>query len=377
MNTQQNKHRIAFIGGFSSVAQARRELPPSCELVALCDVRADLIAACKNEDNTIFCTTNFQEIADLPSCDSVVTFTPNATHKPIAIACLSGGKNIFIEKPMGLNLEEGREILRAEKASGKHCAVDLEVRMSRMTGIEAKKIIESGELGDILQVEFDHHRGGWLNDTPSGQYRTKRASSGLMKMEGLHEIDLFRFWVGEIVALQSFCAPNALPHYEFPDNITTMLWFENGAQGRYTSSHTKSSYDIPPGSPGYSKVTGPQVGHIMRWGVVGTKGSMTLDAWTQRLDVYHFVAQPPGTNSLKPLLHRTLDFSGIADWSLVSHDITGCRYEFMERMAAGRPPLQSASDAFRSEAVALLCDQSAYEDGRRIEREEIEAAARV
>lgn len=355
------KHRVGLIGGFRSVAEARAALPPSCELVGLCDIKADVIEACRREAPNVFCATDYREIAALQNCDTVATFTPNNTHRDIAVACLRGGKNVWIEKPMGINLEQGRDILRAEQESGRRVGVDLEVRFSRMTGPEAKKILDSGELGRIVQVEADHHRGGWTCDTPQGDYRVKRATSGMMKMDGIHHVDLFRHWNGEVAAVQSFAAPNALPQYEFPDNLTAILWFANGALGRITTSHTKVAYSL-----GHDFERSPSLGHICRWAIVGTRGALTMDAWRRVINVYHFEAKPDGTNSLKPELDRQIDLSSL-DPAVAAHDMLGYRNDFLERMAGGRPPYQTAADAFRSEVVAQACDQSAYEGGRKIE----------
>jgi predicted dehydrogenase len=354
-------HRVALIGGFSSVAAARAELPLGCELVALCDVRADLLARCRAEDPSLFYTEDFQQIATHKGIDTVATFTPNATHRDIAVACLRGGKNVFIEKPMGCSLEEGRDILRAESESGgKFCGVDLEYRYSPMTGVAIKQIIDSGEIGRVLHIELDHNRGGWLNDTPSGAYRTKRATSGLMMMEGIHQIDLFRHWAGEINAVQAFAAPNALPHYEFPDNANVVIWFENGAMGRYTASHTRSAYQLPRES-----LAAP-LGHHMRWGVTGTKGSLIADAWSQEITLFGFTPHPRGSDSLRPDFVRSIGFAGLLQPHNCHHDMLGCRNEFLSRMAAGRAPYQSAADSYRSEVVATACDQSLYEDHRRV-----------
>ena len=173
---------------------------------------------------------------------------------------LEGGKNVFIEKPMGISLQQGRDILAAEKASGKYVGVDLEMHVIGI-GPEIKAIIDSGEIGEVLHLEFDHVRGGWPHTTPSGKYRTRKSTGGLMRMEGIHEMDLFRLFGGEITAVQSFCAPNALRHYEIPDNITVIVWLKSGAMGRYTLNMTRAPYFPDP----WEKRS-PDYGHSIRWG---------------------------------------------------------------------------------------------------------------
>ncbi len=361
-----NTHRVAWIGGVGAVADMRAGLPEGCELVGVCDLRDDVLERARRAVPCLLVTKDYREIARMPGCDSVVTFTPNETHRDIAVACLDGGKNVFIEKPMGITLEQGCEILAAEKRVGKTVAVDLEFRASRV-GRTVRAIIDSGELGELCQVEVDHHRGGWLNDTPQGQYRTKRRTSGYFKMEGIHMLDLLRFWVGDMESCRVFAAPNTLPHYEFPDNYTVMIRFANGVAGRYSGSHNKVGY-----SAGHSLTEGARQGHMFRLALAGTRGAVEVNLWEGYVNVFRHVASPAGTNSFKPEFERRIDFSGLRHPMEAGHDIAGCRHEFLRRMAAGEPPNQTAADAWRSERIAYAIDDCADLDGGRIDCRSIE-----
>lgn len=351
-------HRVALIGCFGSIAAARAALPEGCTLTALCDIREDLLARCRAEDAQVFCTTDYQQIAARDDVDSVVSFTPNATHRPLAVAMLEGGKHVFIEKPMGLTPDEGRAVLDAERRSGRYVAIDLEMRLTGM-GPAVKQILDSGEIGRVVQIDHDHHRGGWLHRNPSGVYRTRKATSGLFKMEGIHHIDLARYWVGEVRSVQCFTAANVLPQYEIPDNVTAIFTFESGAIGRYTTTHTRAGYDV-----GKDDRLAPEAGHTKQWTIVGTKGSLWIDAWRQRITVFRFVADPPGSDSLKPEVARQMDFSLRPDPHNWYHNIAAARRLFLERMRDGLPPVQRADDAFRSELVAHAADEASYRPGQ-------------
>ncbi len=188
-----------------------------------------------------------------------------------------------------------------------------------------------------------------------------------MRMEGIHQMNNFRLFAGEISAVQSFCAPNALRHYEIPDNITVMVWFESGALGRYTLNQTRSPY-YPNGFDERSA----DYGHFIRFGVTGTRGALQVDVWRTYIDVYRFETVPNSKGSQCVRFVRRQDYSGKPNpmrWFY--EDIEGCRRLFMERMAAGLPPLQRAADAYRSEQVAWAAEKSSFEDGRRIEIAEV------
>lgn len=56
--------------------------------------------------------------------DLVTVATPNATHFEITKAFLEAGFNVLCEKPMTMTVDEGEEIVRVAKATGKICAVN-------------------------------------------------------------------------------------------------------------------------------------------------------------------------------------------------------------------------------------------------------------
>lgn len=358
---EKPKHRVAGIGCVGSVVEAKKSLPASCELVGVCDINEETLRKCREEDPSIFVTNDYHQIAAMEGCDTVVTFTPNAVHVPIGVACLDGGKNLWLEKPIGISLDQARELVEAKRRSGRHVGVDLEYRFSYMTGGTMRDIICSGEIGEVLSIHHEHYRGGWLHTSPSGEYRTKKETSGLMIMEGIHQIDFFRSLIGDVAAVQTFAAPNALCHYEIPDNLNCMMWFESGAFARITMNHTLCSYDVNPGWE-----AGPPSGHVMRWGITGTKGSMVADAWTGKISIFHYKEKPMGTNSMRPVLDRIIDYSQRPDRGAGFHDMYGYGRDFLERMASGRPPFQEVEDAFRSEQIARLADESAYQGGVKI-----------
>ena len=74
-------HRVGVIGFFSSVKDALRLIPQGCELAALCDLKEDLMRCCRKEDPRIFCTTDYRELAKRRDVESVITYTPNETHR--------------------------------------------------------------------------------------------------------------------------------------------------------------------------------------------------------------------------------------------------------------------------------------------------------
>ena len=61
--------------------------------------------------------TDISKVIENSEIDGVIVSTPNQFHAPYAISFLESGKDVFLEKPMGMNPKEGHEIDDAAKAN--------------------------------------------------------------------------------------------------------------------------------------------------------------------------------------------------------------------------------------------------------------------
>ena len=61
-----------------------------------------------------------------PDIDLVINLTPPTAHAAVGQAVLAAGKHVYAEKPLGVTLEEGRELVAAAAAAGRRigCAPD-------------------------------------------------------------------------------------------------------------------------------------------------------------------------------------------------------------------------------------------------------------
>ncbi len=304
--------------------------------------------------------TDFRAMIDAGGIDVVMIATPNEFHREMAEYALRGGVHVFLEKPMGVNREQMDSILRTQQASGRHLAIDFELRVS-FFGRRVKEIIESGEIGDPVGVEFIHHRGAWLA-CGNGVWRTDpKRSGGLYFMEVCHELDVFRHWFGEIESVQSFSLPNVLPQYRdnMPDNVTTHLWFANGVRGTILTNHTSSVWKADPAE--YR-----DMGHDMIFVVVGTQGSLRTDCIEHKILVCHYGEfHPDADRGMRVEFDRIEDHSAMPG-SDFHHDTRGNLDGFIRSMALGEPPHQEAADAWRTHIACLAAEKSARETSQRI-----------
>lgn len=92
------------------------ELDDTYELAAVCDVSAPVAEACKARFGAGLAVTRWEELVD-QRLDVVMVLT-SGSHAPIAIAAAEAGSHVFVEKPMCLSPEEGREMLAAADRAG-------------------------------------------------------------------------------------------------------------------------------------------------------------------------------------------------------------------------------------------------------------------
>lgn len=101
--------------------------------------------------------TSVEDMLADKSLDLIIVNTPNATHFDYAKAALEAGKNVIVEKPFTVHSEQGRELVALAKQKGLLLSVyhnrryDSDYKMVR-------HVVQSGLLGDILEVEIHYDR---------------------------------------------------------------------------------------------------------------------------------------------------------------------------------------------------------------------------
>jgi predicted dehydrogenase len=327
---------------------------------AACDVNAANVNRFASQHKGVVPYLDYRKMAKEAGLDAVVISSPNWLHREMAECFLGHGIHVFVEKPMGVNRADLDAVVRAQRKSGKICAIDFEMRVSRGC-LRVREIVSSGEIGALNGVEFIHHRGGWLA-SGNGVWRTNpKLSGGLFLMEICHAVDYFRFLFGEITHVQSFTHDNVLPQYpaNMPDNVVTHIWFEGGRKGTIISAHTSSPHDAPE-----SKYD--DLGHDMYFIVTGTKGCIRAEVSRKKIMVARYAEfHPDAKRGARVELKRLEDYSSLPGGAF-GHDI-GANYEaFLRACATGKPFYQDTLDAWKTHAVCLAAEKSAIGNSPRI-----------
>mgnify|MGYP001158006907 FL=1 len=193
------KVRIGIIGagGIAHVhINTFKELAEEVEIAAITDVNIALAndAAKTFQIPKVYDTTDL--LLDDDQLDAVILCVPNRFHAPLAIKALHSGKHVLLEKPMGINGEAAKDIVRAQKETGKVLMVAHQMRW-RWQSLEIRKQVENGDLGKIY-----HAKTGWIRrkGIPGwGSWFTQKEMSGggpLIDL-GVHMLDLSLYLMGD------------------------------------------------------------------------------------------------------------------------------------------------------------------------------------
>jgi predicted dehydrogenase len=126
-------------------------------LTAVCDVYAQMIDRAKSMAPDSKSYSDHRKLLEDKAVDAVLIGTPDHWHAVTAIDALNAGKDVYVEKPLTLRIEEGPVIVKAARVNNRVCQVGLQQR-SGAHYIEAKKTyMDTGVLGKITLVRTWWH----------------------------------------------------------------------------------------------------------------------------------------------------------------------------------------------------------------------------
>lgn len=122
---------------------------PGVQAVAVCDIYGEMIDRAQQIAPGAQAFTDHRKLLELREVDIVLIATPDHWHAQNTIDALNAGKDVYVEKPLTLKIEEGPEIVKAARVNERICQVGMQQR-SGPHYIQAKQeYIDSGRLGKV------------------------------------------------------------------------------------------------------------------------------------------------------------------------------------------------------------------------------------
>jgi predicted dehydrogenase len=172
-------------------------------------------------------------VLDRSDIDIVTVVTPDHWHSKIVIEAIQAGKDVYCEKPLTLTIDEGKQILKVQKETGRVVQVGTQQRSEMgLLFLKAIALIREGRIGDVEEVQCaigapptspvipaiaapDHLNWNmWLGQAPLTAYRYMvdgrqpktrchyefrwwyEYSGGKMTDWGAHHVDIAQWGIG-------------------------------------------------------------------------------------------------------------------------------------------------------------------------------------
>jgi predicted dehydrogenase len=310
------------------IANIQQQHVADCEVTAVCSRHAEL-----ESDASIRHFTDYRELIASGCCDAILVATPTFTHYEIGAATLQAGLHLMMEKPIGLSLQEGEQLL-ALQGQGQVFALMLNQRTDPLF-LTMKQLLDEGSLGQITRTHWT--MTNWFRPEVYFQVSDWRATwrgegGGLLVNQCIHNLDIFQWLCGMPSQLQANCEFGKYHDIEVEDEATAMLRYRSGATGVFVGS------------------TGEAPG-VNRLDIAGDKGSLSFDG-EQLLHTVNSVA----TSDFN---RNTLDMFGMPDSQTT--DITPQRNinqhaavmnNFVRAVLQGDALIAPASEGLNSLALA-------------------------
>ena len=139
----------------------------SVDVRAVCDIYGGQVDEAQQKAPGARGFSDHQKLLELKDVDAVLVGTPDHWHAAIAIDALNAGKDVYVEKPLTLKIEEGPRIVKAARVNNRVCQVGMQQRSGQHYLQAKEEYIQAGKLGKItLARTWWHGNGAHLRKAP-------------------------------------------------------------------------------------------------------------------------------------------------------------------------------------------------------------------
>jgi predicted dehydrogenase len=266
------------------------------EVVAICDLHQPYLDfAARKIGSSPRQFKDYRSLLELKDIDAVVICTPDHWHTLQSIQACEAAKDVYVEKPLSVVVEEGRKIVEAARRHQRVTQVGL-MRRSSPVMKEAVDLLRSGGIGKITTIRSFHIQNewpngignppdgeppagldwdAWLGPAPKVPYNRNRAfyrfrwfydySGGQITNFGTHFLDFSHWALGADAPLAVTAMGGKLAvqdNREVPDTAEVMWTYPGGTLVTFSQYNTNAS---------------PADRRVSTIEVRGTEGTMFLD----------------------------------------------------------------------------------------------------
>ena len=185
--------------------------------------------------------SNLSSMLKNTASDLYIILTPSGTHFEIAKELLRSGRNVLIEKPGTLTIQQSIELKKIADLNSLFLGCVHQNRFNHAIKA-AKKQLESKALGKITNFSVRLRWSRTQEYYDDGWHGTWRMDGGVVSQQAFHHLDVIRFLLGEIDSIFSF-GEQTRHRLEAEDTCVAALKLKNGSLGTFEATTTMLNSD--------------------------------------------------------------------------------------------------------------------------------------
>jgi UDP-N-acetyl-2-amino-2-deoxyglucuronate dehydrogenase len=229
------------IVGTGSIADSHIEaylaFPERCRLVAFVSrKRENAEAKAKKFSINVDIVDTYKELLYRKDIHLVSICTPPYTHAEMSIDFLQAGKNVIVEKPMAMSLEECDAMIGAAEENNKLLSVVAQNRFIDPI-VKVRNILNEGLIGKVLHAQVDSY--SWRGSNYFDLYwrgTWEKEGGGCTINQAIHHIDLLNWFMGMPDEITAVMGNAAHEKSELEDISISILKYNSGAIAQLAAS---------------------------------------------------------------------------------------------------------------------------------------------
>lgn len=194
---------VAIIG-CGQIGQKRlRAMGKQHRLVAVADIVPERAESFVRNSGHPAVVADWRTAIERPDVQIVIVATTNNCLAPTTLAAVEAGKHVLVEKPAACRPEELEPVIAA--AARNRCSVEVGFNHRFHPALQkARQIVDSGALGPMMFVRGRYGHGAHIGYDREWRSDPAIAGGGELIDQGVHLIDLSRWFLGEFTRVSGF-----------------------------------------------------------------------------------------------------------------------------------------------------------------------------
>jgi predicted dehydrogenase len=333
---------------------------PESTLVAVCDEKPERLARVTSQ-YPVAAYASFAELLGDDRVEVVSVATPHPSHARLAVEAMERGRHVIVEKPMTVDLEEADAMIECSKRTGRRLGVIFQRRFWPAAR-RVKQAIEDGKLGRPVSGECElswwRTNEYYARDPWRGRWSTE--GGGVLCNQGIHALDMFQWFLGEVETVWARWANLSHPYIEVDDNAVAAVVFRSGALGvirMTTSSRLSRTRLTVHGSNGASVSVREEpegaVGYNDLWTIPGEE-SIGEESLREHVERGEYIYRGLVDQEHAPTWPTGYEYKRAAEPSFHARQLQ----DFLRSIASGERPLVDGEEGRKSLELMLAIYES-------------------